>query len=152
MPNQRAISIFSAIFILATLTILLARNIYLRTSLDESAENLVLDVTQSILNSDSAEALTSRAFNGLVNQDPALEYQSQTGSIMRIMGTLNSITSIAGSTDIEFLPFTGNDPTAHYELAVDFQRGSASIATDLIYKENQWWFTHFDIDADQLQN
>ncbi len=152
MNTNRSLLISRAIIVLTGAAILLTWNIFRQSDLDQKGSDLVLEVTRSILDSDSSEPLISRALNNEINERPASEYQSRVGSIIRRMGPLNSIISISGGSDIALNPFTSEEPLARYSLVVQFQRGEATITTDLIYHDQQWKFTTYSIDAPALQN
>jgi len=66
------------------------------------------------------------------------------------LGALEVIESIRGGSEVPIASFLGeSQPTANYNLQVRFTRGAADVQISMLYEQDQWQITAFQVMSDR---
>ncbi|MDP6415147.1 MAG: hypothetical protein QGG54_09015 [Gammaproteobacteria bacterium] len=126
--------------------------IFRKTRLDEASRQLAISTTEEIFSSASGNLLVQLAHPTLLAQRPAESLNALVGSVPRIMGSLESISLISGSSDVSLIPVNFSPPTANYEIQLTFGENRAAALMELVYEQGNWRFTAYRVDSPMLLN
>lgn len=172
MTAKKSLLISLALIVLIALAGFLGTNIFRQTQLDESSQEFAIFITPLILsanpeetrlveeeeteNNETTEVIEAElawekyAHASLLQQQSTTDRAKYLFVVTRQLGTLQAIESISGSSDIP-LPLVGSESVlANYSLAVSFSGGDAEVELSLIFENEQWLITHFEVVANVL--
>ena len=137
---------------LVIIVAILAWGIFRKMTMDEASRQLAISTTEEIFSSASGNLLVQLAHPTLLAQRPAESLNALVGSVPRIMGSLESISLISGSSDVSLIPVNFSPPTANYEIQLTFGENRAAALMELVYEQGNWRFTAYRVDSPMLLN
>ncbi|HAJ76729.1 MAG: hypothetical protein QGG54_12875 [Gammaproteobacteria bacterium] len=137
---------------LVIIVAILAWGIFRKMTMDEASRQLAISTTEEIFSSASGNLLVQRVHPTLLAQRPPESLNGLVDSVPRIMGPLESISSISGASDVSLMPVSFGPPTASYEIQLTFGEIRATALMELVYEQGNWWFTAYRVDSPLLLN
>lgn len=125
----------------------------LRTNrLESAAQELALTVSEESFTIDYPAALIENLHPDYLAQIPPRSLLRYLNNATQRLGSLDSLISIRGSTDIPLLSIGDKATLANYEVELSFRNTPASLQLEMLLTNNQWLISKFDIVADVLAN
>ncbi|MBT71410.1 MAG: hypothetical protein CMQ15_05120 [Gammaproteobacteria bacterium] len=152
MSKHRSFLLPSLVASLAIIVAILAWGIFRKTSMYEASRQLAISTTEEIFSSTSGNLLVQLAHPVLLAQLPAESLNAFVASVPRIMGSLESISSISGTSDVSLIPVSFSPPTASYEIQLTFGENRVTALMELVYEQGNWPFTACRVDSPMLLN
>ena len=152
MSKHRSFLLPSLVASLAIIVAILAWGIFRKTSMYEASRQLAISTTEEIFSSTSGNLLVQLAHPVLLAQLPAESLNAFVASVPRIMGSLESISSISGTSDVSLIPVSFSPPTASYEIQLTFGENRVTALMELVYEQGNWRFTACRVDSPMLLN
>ena len=126
----------------------------LRTGrLDAQAQEIAIQVVENTFSADSPTVLVDNSHpDYLAAAFPPEQLLSYLSNIQPLLGSLESLQSIRGSSDIPLIGLGQSAGSASYEVTLSFENAPASIQIEMQLLDERWLITQFDIYADILAN
>lgn len=125
----------------------------LRTNrLESAAQELALTVSEESFTIDYPATLIENLHPDYLAQIPPRSLLHYLNNATQRLGSLDSLISIRGSTDIPLLSIGDKATSANYEVELSFRNTPASLQLEMLLTNNQWLISKFDIVADVLAN
>jgi len=152
MSRNRLPLISSLVLFLVLSTLILGAGIYRKSQLDSSSRQMAITTTESVFASGTADQLVANAHQSLLAEMSPASLNAYLNSIQRILGPLDAIEAISGTTDVPLIPFAGPAPTASFEINLVFADNLAIAVVEMIYEQGLWQITGYNIQSDLLFN
>ncbi|PCI77337.1 MAG: hypothetical protein COB20_08280 [SAR86 cluster bacterium] len=149
----------------------LGLGVFSRTTLDSSSREFAVFVTPLILsaNPDAAGitedenaaaieriegtlAWETYAHPSLLRQQSAADRSKYLLMVTRNLGALEVLESISGGSDASFSPLNDGPARANYNLQVKFRRAAAEVQISMLYEQDQWQITAFQVISDETSD
>ncbi|NKB32353.1 MAG: hypothetical protein GKR91_04575 [Pseudomonadales bacterium] len=131
-------------------TAVVAWGLFQKSQLDRSSQELAIRVTQSIFFDNDIEPLVRNAHPALIEQYTADGLRAVLSNASEILGPLELIESISGTSNMSLVPFSATQPTANYVLSTSFDENQTPIYIAMVWEDEAWRFTEYRIDSPLL--
>lgn len=142
----------SLVLFLAFSTLILGWGIYRKSQLDSSSRQMAITTTESVFTSGTADQLVANAHQSLLAEMSSESLNAYLNSVQQILGPLDAIEVISGTTDVPLIPFASSAPTASFEIRLVFAGNPAIAVVEMIHEQGLWQITGYSIQSELLYN
>ena len=176
MIKRNSLITVALILVLLIAVIILGVGVFRQTNLDASSREFAVFITPLILSAnpnatptaeDETEEAATEAITETIEAELAwknyahpqlLQQQSNEDRskylfiVTRHLGTLEVIDSINGVSEVSIWPFNKDPISANYTLQVGFAYGAAEVHIAMLYEQDQWQITSFQVMSDETSD
>lgn len=173
MIKRNSLATVALLLVLLITVIILGVAVFRQTSLDNSSREFAIFITPLILSADpnttttedeaEAQETTAEAVDAEVAwknyAHPQLLQQQSSGDrskylfiITRNLGVLEAIDSINGGSEVPVWPFSKASASANYSLQVEFEYGVAEVRIAMLYEQDKWQITSFQVLSEETSD
>lgn len=150
MKTERYNLFLALSLFLLVVVLFLGWGIFRKTRMDGGSQQLAIDSVQAVFSANNGQFLMENAHDSYLLEMSAESFDKYIASTQTILGPLDSINAIRGSTDVSIIPIGGESPIASYDMDLTFESSEALVQLAMIYQQGRWQFTDFVIQSDQL--
>lgn len=151
MLRRHALS-YTITLILFAVVAALAWGIIQKSRRDTQSQQLAIEVLQTLFTSGSAEMLIELAHADLLATESPQSLQRYIHSIEERIGSLQSMESINGSSEMSLNPFVSNGLMASYSLNLVFEEELAEANIELKLENGSWLISRLSILGELLND
>lgn len=130
---------------------LLGIGVWRQSALNATSEEFAIATTLAIVAEGPGRLLESateeyRQLRSLQDATKSFEFTRN------ILGEAEEIQSVSGSALVPLYYFSATAPTADYRFVVKYERNTADVEIDIIYRGEQWFVTKFEVVSNLLSD
>ena len=152
MNKRNSFFVYTTLLLLFLIVLIFAWGVLQQVRLNASSRELALNTTEPIFTNASAGPLIDSAHSSLIQRTPGASLERYITSVISLLGPLDSIDRISGSTDIALFPFNRRATVANYEIDLVFAGNQAAAIIEMVFERGNWQFTAYNVVADLLMN